>query len=106
LCVSSQAGDPAELVEAWTTDPADILAGIVQRPAWMTRAACRGTDTNVFFPGRGKGRTDQAIRICARCPVLTECRQWALNLDEPTAVGIVGGMTAAARRAARARGFF
>lgn len=39
-------------------------------------------------------RINDALRLCARCPVLAECRVWALT----NAVdGVAGGMTATAR---------
>lgn len=43
-------------------------------------------------------RTGESLRLCARCPVLAECRTWALT----TAVaGVAGGMTAGSRAAWR-----
>lgn len=45
-------------------------------------------------------RTNEALRLCARCPVLAQCRVWALT----NAVdGVAGGMTAGARAAWRER---
>ena len=57
---------------------------------WMRRAACAGRPA--MFDDAG--RTGEALRLCARCPVLAECRAWALG----TAVsGVAGGMTEGSR---------
>lgn len=40
---------------------------------------------------------DAAKRLCAGCPVIGECLKWALN--NPRQGGVMGGMTARARRA-------
>ena len=50
---------------------------------WRNQAACRGTDTNVFFPPSDRpsesARIAYAKRICAACPVRAECLAWALE---------------------------
>lgn len=54
---------------------------------WRNRAACRDTPVDVFFafgPPRSEVR-----ELCAGCPVLHDCREWALN--EPQQAGFVGG---------------
>ena len=43
---------------------------------WQDRAACLGTDINIFFPPDAR-QTRQAYQICAECPVQHSCRQWA-----------------------------
>lgn len=64
---------------------------------WQQQAACRGLDSSVFFhPSgeRGPSRADRAQRakeICARCPVLRQCREHALASHEP--YGVWGGLT-------------
>jgi hypothetical protein len=42
------------------------------RPAWHAEAACRGQH-DVMFPGRGQSFVP-AMKLCAACPVATECR--------------------------------
>ena len=43
---------------------------------WRTRAACLGTDTNIFFPiDSGRPAWEQAKQICNRCPVQTQCAE-------------------------------
>lgn len=39
---------------------------------WRLQAACRGMDTELFFPGHGQAAT-LAKRACAACPVQAEC---------------------------------
>jgi WhiB family redox-sensing transcriptional regulator len=52
------------------------------RPEWMDHAACRGR-TDLFFPGeRGMAEVMAAKRICADCPVRSECLGYALDHDE------------------------
>jgi DNA-binding NarL/FixJ family response regulator len=66
----------------------------VTRVAWERRAACAGRSA-MFDDER---RTGEALRLCARCPVLAQCRTWALT----TAVaGVAGGMTEGSRSAFR-----
>ena len=65
---------------------------------WRTRAACLGTDHDTFFPDRGDTTgADAALRICATCPVTTECLNAALTEEGSLAGayrhGIRGGTT-------------
>jgi WhiB family redox-sensing transcriptional regulator len=60
---------------------------------WRDHAACRGMDTNLWFP-EGRGQAVEAKAVCARCPVAGECRRDAEVHD---AVGVWGGMTRAER---------
>lgn len=72
--------------------------------AWADRAACRGMDTDLFYPiGHGPGAyraTRDAQRVCATCPVARQCLQYALLLNDEH--GIWGGLTPEQRRALRA----
>lgn len=47
--------------------------------SWIERGACRGKDTELFFPTRGEP-VEEARAICARCPVARECLEYALGL--------------------------
>jgi WhiB family transcriptional regulator, redox-sensing transcriptional regulator len=67
---------------------------------WRNRAACRGTDLAVFFPGRGES-AEPARQICARCPVRQPCLEFALS--HGIVHGIWGGLTDRDRRALRTR---
>jgi len=67
---------------------------------WRERAACRGADLAVFFPGRGES-AEPARRICASCPVRQPCLDYAIS--HAITSGIWGGLTERDRRALRAR---
>lgn len=74
---------------------------------WRTRAACRGTELNLFFgPLRESAaarlrRLVAAKRVCADCPVRGPCLEFALAHRE--AFGVWGGMTETERRQVLAR---
>ncbi|WP_040789471.1 WhiB family transcriptional regulator [Nocardia paucivorans] len=78
-----------------------------RRPAtadwdWQTRGSCRGVESAVFFHPdgeRGRARADRvqrAKKICGTCPVLAQCRSYALSVSEP--YGVWGGMSEDERR--------
>jgi WhiB family redox-sensing transcriptional regulator len=70
---------------------------------WRDRAACRGTDPELFFPVGSVGpalvQLGRAKQLCASCPVRTECLEWALANDQET--GVWGGTNEDERRALR-----
>lgn len=62
---------------------------LVADSSWRARAACRGLDTNLFFPERGDNSTlKEARALCATCPVREEC----LAVADPI-FGLWGGLT-------------
>lgn len=67
---------------------------------WRHRAACRDEDPELFFPvsdvGPGARQATQAKAVCARCPVQSECLNYAL--DNGLHHGIFGGTTERERR--------
>lgn len=69
------------------------------RWAWAARAACRGADTEQFYP-KGEAFTTADARVvetyCRSCPVRRECLEEALTRNEP---GIWGGLTDKQRKA-------
>ena len=67
---------------------------------WRELAACRGTDLEVFFPGRGKS-AGPARQICAACPVRQPCLDCAIT--NRITHGIWGGLSERERRALRSR---
>jgi WhiB family transcriptional regulator, redox-sensing transcriptional regulator len=77
---------------------------------WQFRALCRGEESSLFFAPNYFERKEQkearealAKAICARCPVRSECLEYALRIREPH--GIWGGLNEYERRALlRARG--
>ncbi|MFC9358287.1 WhiB family transcriptional regulator [Rhodococcus sp. NPDC057014] len=72
---------------------------------WQLQARCRNMDTNTLFHLDGDGRGEQVRReaaaksICTQCPVIGECRRYALNANET--FGVWGGTTERDRRANR-----
>ncbi|WP_081792586.1 WhiB family transcriptional regulator [Rhodococcus wratislaviensis] len=69
---------------------------------WRAKAACGAAKPSAFFSPDGERgaararREARARRICQTCPVLAECREYALAAAEP--FGTWGGMTEADRR--------
>lgn len=69
---------------------------------WQLRGACRGMNSEFFFHSdaeRGRARDSREARakqICKTCPVITECREHALAVQE--VYGIWGGLGENERR--------
>ena len=70
---------------------------------WQHLAACKGPQSELFFaPGHQERKEDRLVReaaakaICRRCPVIAECREYALLVREPH--GIWGGLNEQERR--------
>jgi len=76
---------------------------------WRHRAICRDEDPELFFPtgeehttsrqptGPVAAQNTEAKTVCRRCPVVTDCLDWAVTTGLP--FGVAGGMTADERRA-------
>ncbi|MBD0839679.1 MULTISPECIES: WhiB family transcriptional regulator [unclassified Streptomyces] len=60
---------------------------------WLRSAACVGEDPELFFPVGTKGPAlrdaTAAKRVCARCPVITQCLAFALASGQVS--GVWGG---------------
>lgn len=59
-------------------------------PRWMRDAACKGMDPALFFVEGAGPAKNKAVAVCARCPVRTECLEYAIELGEQH--GIWGGV--------------
>lgn len=63
---------------------------------WQYAGACRGVDTETFFPPesergpRRRQREARAKALCAVCPVVQQCLDHALSAREP--FGVWGGL--------------
>ena len=68
------------------------------RPAWQAVAACRGLDPDLFYIDRGES-TAEAKTVCASCPVIAQCLDFALANHEK--FGIWGGRSERERRRLR-----
>lgn len=70
---------------------------------WQKRGRCRDMNPELFFPVGTKGpaiaQIAEAKAVCAKCPVRTECLEWAIESGQE--YGIFGGMTEDERKAAR-----
>jgi len=79
-------------------DVNDVLAELINRPAWHRQAACRGMGTDAFFPERGGSGAD-AKAICVGCTVREDCLS-AASAD-PGTLGIWGGVSERGRQVLR-----
>lgn len=75
--------------------------GTVPAPGpWVRHGRCRAVPSSVFFPERGDS-ADAAKDVCARCPVIDACREYAIAAGQ-VLVGVWGGTTGRQRRQIRA----
>lgn len=65
------------------------------RAVWTEKAICKGENVINYFPHGGAKKLNIS---CADCPVLTQCKEYALVHEE---FGFWGGMTERDRRAYR-----
>lgn len=63
--------------------------------AWMADGNCRMYPPATFFPSDGVG-VDKARKICASCPVIETCLEYAL--DHRIEHGVWGGCSERERR--------
>jgi WhiB family redox-sensing transcriptional regulator len=62
---------------------------------WMAQGSCRELPPELFFPTSGRG-VNEAKRVCATCPVVEKCLEYALS--EHIEHGIWGGRSERERR--------
>ena len=66
------------------TDVSRLPGPMIDAWEWQYRAACRDLDTELFFHPEGergstrRRRAANAKAICASCPVIEQCRAYAL----------------------------
>ena len=60
---------------------------------WYLDAACRDTDTELFFGGTAASNKE-ATKFCGRCPVRAECLEDALEYPPIDQYGVAGGLSA------------
>jgi WhiB family redox-sensing transcriptional regulator len=60
------------------------------RPLWMDEGACRDHNGDLWYADKPH-LVDRAKEICASCPSLQPCLQWALDSNER--YGVFGGHT-------------
>ena len=77
------------------SERSDLLRPIASAWEWQVESACRDLPSETFFHPDGergpsrKNRIKNAKAVCATCPVIKECLQHALTVQEP--FGIWGG---------------
>lgn len=76
------------------------VAALPDEEDWRHKAACQGEETDAFFP-LGSSlealmETRWAKAVCARCPVRSECLEFALATDQR--YGVWGGLSEDERR--------
>ncbi len=62
---------------------------------WMLSGLCRDREPSFFFPSDGVG-VERARRVCATCPVVSECLEYALTYRIEH--GVWGGASERERR--------
>lgn len=79
-----------------------ILASTLDHQPWMTDAACREVDPDLFYPEKA-GPNNAAKQICDGCDVKAKCLEYALKAPERH--GIWAGLNPHKRNAVlKARG--
>lgn len=69
---------------------------------WMDNALCREVSPDIFHPGVNElTLAKQAKAICAKCPVIDKCMEYAL--ENPSITGILAGTNEKERRDIRRR---
>lgn len=86
------------------TDEDHTRAAAGLKQPWLARSACADRAEVMNPPTRNLHALWAARDVCGMCPVLADCRAWALGLDERTDPGgVLGAMTEAERTRARGR---
>lgn len=69
---------------------------------WTHRAACKRRGAEMVQAdareSTGRAHNARAKQICSTCPVLAECRAWALTRPDPASGLIAGGLTVNERK--------
>jgi WhiB family transcriptional regulator, redox-sensing transcriptional regulator len=73
--------------------------------SWAAQGSCQHSDPELFFPvsasGPSAGQVAKAKAVCIRCPVRTECLEFALESGQD--FGVWGGVSEGERRSMRRR---
>lgn len=91
---------PAELGVHTVTILASSLALANADYSWRSKAICKDTDPDLFFPvgttGQALVQIARAKEVCGECPVRVECLDYALETNQDS--GIWGGLAEEERR--------
>nr|WP_204398830.1 WhiB family transcriptional regulator [Arcanobacterium pluranimalium] len=75
----------------------DVQGALVDFWDWQILGSCNSLDPEFFFHPEGerggprRRRIERAKRICQNCPVIEQCRDYALSHHEP--YGVWGGLS-------------
>lgn len=90
------------------TKAPDFVRPAESDPMWRERAACAGTNSDVFFgldgergPERERREGIAAAFCRTNCPVMLECRAWAMDSGQDS--GVWGGLGEEERRSLKRR---
>lgn len=87
-----------QLVRGSSSDDREAAVfALLARPAWHSRAACRGQGPESWYPSTAAEQRQVALATCARCPVRRECREAGLR----EIYGVWGGLTERERQGLR-----
>jgi WhiB family transcriptional regulator, redox-sensing transcriptional regulator len=75
------------------------LDDLLRRPDWHAGASCKQQPEVNFFPELGEDAAPTKA-VCATCPVVAECRSWAMDQGAGLP-GIWGGTSRRERRRLR-----
>jgi len=74
-----------------------VLTTTAEDTEWQNSAACRGhSDPDIWY-SNSQGDRKIAKQFCSRCPVVTECLEYALKYRDPW--GLWGGQGQVERKA-------
>jgi WhiB family redox-sensing transcriptional regulator len=97
--VSARTGQRTDRLRRALTEIGFVGAG---DGSWRERAACAGTDPELFYPvGTGAQALDQvaeATQVCAGCPVRQWCLADVMAAEDPALRwGVSGGLSSVER---------
>lgn len=66
---------------------------------WQLRGACASADPEAFFSGYGEPTSQAAKNVCANCPVVQACAEYAIA--DPSLSGYWGNLSELQRKKIR-----
>lgn len=94
---AGRVGITVDTARRWLSEPTHQPPGDIMSTAWITEAACRGVEPELFFPDgevderMPKAQVDAAMAVCRSCPVATDCFDWAMERRDLTKFGVWSG---------------
>lgn len=91
-------GIPLRRLGGAVRERAPMMTVTPSDPGWRDRAACSGSDVELFHD---PWREAEALAVCAGCPVTDPCLEAALAVPVGADAGVWGGTTTQTRRRMR-----